>query len=228
MRKGFIRKEFLTSLMVLSFFFLLTIFPNINICFPPLIFGNAEINFTKINVDGREESLRIMNVTHSPLYPQPNERVRIISKIEGEESKIKRVLLRYRERINFHWYGIHRYWGIYEWSWEPLTWNVYTNWMEKEMKLIENGTYEAELLELPYYSTVWYQICVIDFANNIIVSDVREYNVVRGDKTIIYDIVGDLITWLLYVSVALLLVRGLSKEESSKSSNSSLKGVKNV
>lgn len=177
------------------------------------------IGIQTIKIAYNSNSHIMINLTHFPRYPQPNERVTIIAKITGNSSEIKEVILKYREKINYHWYGIHRYWGLYEWTWDPLTWNVYTDWMEKKMTPKGNGVYEAELLELPYYSTVWYQVYAIDNAGNSITSEIQVYNVVRGGKTIFYEIAGDLIKWILYVSVGLLLVKGLGGEKSSKSKN---------
>ena len=122
----------------------------------------------------------------------------------------------YREKLNYNWYGVHQYWGIYEWTWEPLTWNVYTDWIEVEMTLVGNDTYRAELLELPYYSTVWYKIRAVDAAGNTAFSEVHVYNVVRGTEYIIYMQINTIIYRVLYVAVSLVLVRGLGRSESSQ------------
>lgn len=155
----------------------------------------------------------IINITETPHYPQPNERVIITARVVDDLSGVKEVILRYRERLNYNWYGRHRYWGIYEWTWTPLTWNVYTDWMDKAMAPKENITdlYEAEMLELSYYSMVWYEVYAVDNAGNPSTSEVHIYNVVRGTKTIINDVAGDTISWFLNAAVGLVLVRGLGK-----------------
>ena len=177
----------------------------------------SNIHQTRTIGAGDKQSIRnssspsIISVTHSPAYPQPNQRVTITAIITGNPKDIKKVLLIYREKLNYNWYGIHQYWGIYEWSWEPLTWNVYTEWLEREMEPIGNNTYRTELLELPYYSTVWYKVCVIDNSGNWIVSKIKTYMVVRGAEYILYMQVSSIIYRILYVAVGLVLVKGLSK-----------------
>jgi hypothetical protein len=159
----------------------------------------------------------ITNVTNIPRYPQPNQRVTITARVIDNSSGVKKVLLIYREKLNYNWYGVHQYWGIYEWSWEPLTWNVYTDWITVEMNRVEGDTYSVELLELPYYSTVWYMVRAVDAAGNTAASEVHVYHVVRGTEYVIYMQINTIIYRVLYVAVGLVLVRGLSRSIRSES-----------
>jgi len=173
----------------------------------------------KIEAGGESVNEKILsiNVTHTPVYPQPNQRVTVRVQIGNSSIAVKRVLLSYRERLNYNWYGVHQYWGIYEWTWEPFTWNVYTDWINVTMIKVEENVYEAVIPELPYYTIVWYQVQVIDESNRLIMSEVKSYCVVRGTEYIIYSQASNIVGRVLYVAVALALIYGLIKRSTSES-----------
>lgn len=158
----------------------------------------------------------LMNVTHIPEYPQPNQKVTIRVRIRGSPINVSKVILSYCERLNYNWYGIHQYWGIYEWSWEPLTWNIYTDWINVTMANVGDDIYEAVIPELPYYTIVWYEIYVLYDLNRIAKSDIQTYYVVRGTEYIIYFQASNIANRILYVGVALALIYGLKRRSSLK------------
>lgn len=161
-------------------------------------------------------SLFIENITYTPRFPQPNQRVIITAKVVDNSSSVKRVVLSYQEKVNYYWYGIHQYWGPYEWSWDPLTWNVYTGWINVTMAFIENDVYETELFELPYYSSVLFKVYAINNAGDSIVSDIQIYHVVGGNEYIIFTQVRQIIDRVVYIALGLILVRGLGKPKASE------------
>jgi hypothetical protein len=192
----------------------------------PVIFPNETFlsrsfvvaSSNKIEVDGESVNEKMLiNITYTPVYPQPNQRVTIRVQIGNSSITVKRVLLSYRERLNYNWYGVHQYWGMYEWTWEPLTWNVYTDWVNVTMIKVGENVYEAVIPELPYYTIVWYRVQVIDESNRLIMSEVKSYCVVRGTEYIIYSQASNIIGRVLYVAVALALIYGLIKRSTSES-----------
>lgn len=175
-------------------------------------------NSDEVEANGESINEKIlMNITYTPVYPQPNQRVTVRVQIGNSSIVVKKVLLSYRERLNYNWYGVHQYWGIYEWTWEPLTWNVYTDWINITMIKAEENVYEAVIPELPYYTIVWYQIKIIDESNRSIMSEVKSYCVVRGTEYIIYSQASNIVGRVLYVAVALALIYGLTKKSASES-----------
>lgn len=180
--------------------------------------GILRASMGTVNVHNNDtEPPTITNVTHIPRYPQPNQRVNITARVVDNFSGVRKVFLVYREKLNYNWYGVHQYWGVYEWVWEPLTWNVYTEWITVEMNRVGDDTYSVELLELPYYSTVWYTVRAVDAAGNTAVSEVHVYHVVRGTEYVIYMQISTIISRVLYVAVGLVLVRGLGRSGQSES-----------
>ncbi|MEM2961038.1 MAG: hypothetical protein QXU67_05475, partial [Candidatus Bathyarchaeia archaeon] len=179
---------------------------------------NTIASSNKIEVNGESINEKILvNITHTPVYPQPNQRVIIRVQIGNSSIAVKRVLLSYRERLNYNWYGVHQYWDIYEWTWEPLTWNVYTDWVNVTMIKVEENVYEAVIPELPYYTIVWYQVQIINGSNRLITLEVKSYCVVRGTEYIIYSQASNIVSRVLYVAVALALIYGLIRGSTSES-----------
>jgi len=180
---------------------------------PGYAWRTVEVWVKTVNVQGSPDTQPplITNISHTPSYPQPNQKVVVSAKVVDNSSGVKTVILSYRERLNYNWYGIHQYWGVYEWTWEPLTWNIYTDWIDVKMTLVKDDTYKAELLELPYYSTVWYRVYAVDNAGNSVVSDNQLYEIVRGAEYIIYLQASNVLGRVLYVAVGLALVHGLGR-----------------
>ncbi|MEM2314688.1 MAG: hypothetical protein QXT06_04290 [Candidatus Bathyarchaeia archaeon] len=188
---------------------------SIIISFNEVTLGQSAIGNNKSGVDKSVNGI-LMNISHTPVYPQPNQRVTIRLQIKNSSIAIKKVLLSYRERLNYNWYGVHQYWGIYEWTWEPFTWNVYTDWVNVTMVKVGENVYEAVIPELPYYTIVWYQVQVIDESNRLIMSEVKSYYVVRGTEYIIYSQASNIVSRVLYVAVAFALIHGLVRRSSSE------------
>lgn len=152
----------------------------------------------------------IENVTHSPKYPMDRDRVIITVTVTDNGSGIEKVILICYEHLVYGWYGQNWGWGKYEWSW--LAWDVKTDKQTITMTRANNSVYKAELLELPYMTKVSYQVYAYDNAGNVAVSDVQEYYVVRGGPSIIYTQVIEVLNWIVYLSVALILITKIRRE----------------
>jgi len=143
----------------------------------------------------------IVNVSHSPQYPLDRDKVLVIATILGDNSTRAKII--FNSTIIFAWYGQHWGWGIYEWT----LWELSVKTQEQILLMTrEEGTnkYVVELMELPYMTKVSYKVSATNDAGTSI-SDVHHYYVVRGAASIIYTQLYQILEFIGYLSVILIL-----------------------
>jgi len=146
----------------------------------------------------------MVNVTHSPEYPIDRDRVAVTAILTDNISGVKNVVLSYYCHMVYGWTGMNRLMGKYEWAY--IAWYVTTTTQNITMTQVDNRTYIAEILEYSYQTNVVYQVSVFGKNGELIASsDAREYYVVRSLATLIYSEVSGAITFVVYISVALVL-----------------------
>jgi len=169
-------------------------------------FGELDQDTSKITSMYTEDRIppSIWNLTHSPKYPQERDKVSITVIVMDNGSGVKEVVLEYYSILTLGWYGQNWGWGNYEWKW--WAWEIKMPLKKVTMTSMGNSIYKCEILELPYMSKVLYQVFAYDKAGNTAISDIREYNVVRGMETIILQQVYTAVNWIIYLIVALVVV----------------------